>query len=164
MTRWQRRTVVEYAMGCTGRSGREACRNTVVDHTIHGYPSGKYDAANCERFQTVAILPPRSIYRRLNQLLHREGLRFNRKRVYRVDRKAGPPPWRRKGVERARAPIVTVMMDAIQRCNMGSGSAELADHWQLRNLVVMDDPTRVCLVIELERVTAALERVTRSRG
>ena len=55
------------------RSGRDACRKSVVDDTTQGYQSGKDNAANGELFQTVAILPPPSIYRRLNQLLHGEG-------------------------------------------------------------------------------------------
>lgn len=167
----QRRTVVEHAMESASLSERQACRYTGFARSSQRYHSTKDDAALGERLRTLAILRPRWGYRRLYRLLRREGLRVNRKRVQRVYREAGPHvrqrPRKRVAQERVPKPAIT---GANQRWSMDFVSDALADGRRFRNLTVVDDATRECLIIEVERalpaerVIAALDRVARSRG
>ena len=167
----QRRTVVEHAMQTADLSERQACRYTGFARSSQRYQSIKDDAALCARLQTLATLRPRWGYRQLYRLLRREGLRVNRKRVQRVYREAGlhvrRRPRKRVALERVPRPAVT---GANQRWSMDFVSDALADGRRIRSFTVVDDATRECLVIEVERslpaerVIAALDRVAGSRG
>ncbi len=167
----QRRTVVEHAMETAGLSERQACRYTGFVRSSQRYHAIKGDAALRERLHTLALRWPRWGYRRLYRLLRCEGLRVNRKRVQRVYRGAGlhvrQRPRKRVALERVPKPAIT---GANQRWSMDFVSDALADGRRFRNLTVVDDATRECLLIEVERslpagrVIAALDRVARSRG
>jgi putative transposase len=158
-------------MESAGLSERQACRYTGFARSSQRYPSRKDDVALGERLRTLAILRPRWGYRRLYLLLRREGLRVNRKRVQRVYRDAGLHvryrPRKRVALERAPKPAIT---GANQRWCVDFVSDALANGRRFRNLTVVDDATRECLLIEVdrslpaERVIAALDRVARLRG
>jgi len=147
---------------------------------LRGYQSPKADAALRERLRRWAILRPRWGYRRLYRLIRREGLQVNRKRVQRTSTASNPTavyrdaglhvrqrPRKQVALERVPKPAIT---GANQRWSMDFVSDALADGRRYRNLTVVDDATRECLLIEVERslpaerVIAALDRVARSRG
>ena len=167
----QRRTVVEYAMQSAGLSERQACRYTGFARSSQRYRSQKDDTALRDRLQTLAVARPRWGYRRLYRLVRREGLRVNRKRVQRVYNAAGlrgrQRPRKRVALERVPKPEVTAPNE---RWSMDFVSDTLADGRCFRTLTVVDDATRECLTIEVERslpaerVIAALDRVARTRG
>jgi putative transposase len=167
----QRRTVVEHAMETAGLSERQACRYTGFARSSQRYHSRKDDVALGDRLRTLAILRPRWGYRRLYRLLRREGLRVNRKRVQRVYREAGlhvrQRPRKRVALERVPKPAVTTPNE---RWSMDFVTDALADGRRFRNLTVVDDATRECPLIEVERslpaerVIAALDRIALSRG
>ena len=167
----QRRTVVEHAMQSAGLSERQACRYTGFARSSQRYQSRKDDAALGDRLRTLAILRPRWGYRRWYRLLRREGLRVNRKRVQRVYREAGlhvrQRPRKRVTLERVPKPEVTTPNE---RWSIDFVTDALADGRRFRNLTVVDDATRECPLIEVERslpaerVIAALDRIARERG
>ena len=108
---------------------------------------------------------------RLYRLLRREGFLVNRKRVQRVYRAAGPSvrrrPRKRVAMERVPNPAVT---RANRRWSMDFVSDALADGRRLRSLTLVDDFTRECPAIAVdrslpaERVIAVLDGVARERG
>lgn len=167
----QRRTVVEHAMESAGLSERKACRYTGFARSSQRYQPSKDDAALCERLRTLAILRPRWGYRRLYRLLRREGLHVNRKRVQRVYCEAGlhvrQRPRKRVALDRVPKPEVALPNE---RWSMDFVTDALADGRRFRNLTVIDDTTRECPLIEVERslpaerVIAALDRIAQGRG
>lgn len=124
-----------------------------------------------ERLHTLALLRPRWGYRRLYRLLRREGLIVNRKRVQRVYRDAGLSVRRRprKRVAVERVPRSTPLGVNI-RWSMDFVSDALADGRKFRALSVVDDFSRECPVIAVdrslpgERVVRELDQVALVRG
>lgn len=171
VTPGQRRTVVVHAMESAGLSERHACRYTGFARSSHRYRSRKDDVALGECLQTLAILRPRWGYRRLYRLLRREGLQVNRKRVQHVYREAGlhvrQRPRKRVALERVPKPEVRTPNE---RWSMDFVTDALADGRRFRSLTVVDDATRECPLIEMERslpaerVIAALDLIARGRG
>ena len=167
----QRRTVVEHAMQSAALSERQACRFTGFARSSQRYRSVKDDAALRARLETLALLRPRRGYRQLYRLLRREGVVVNRKRVQRVYNAAGlrvrQRPRKRVALERVPKPAVVTPN---QRWSMDFVSDALADARRFRSFTVVDDATRECLAIEVdrslpaERVIRALDRVARIRG
>ena len=172
MTPEQRRTAVTSAMEAAGISERQACRFTGFPRSRQRYASRRAsDTALRERLHTVALLRPRWGYRRLYRLLRREGMTVNRTRVQRVYREAGLSVRRRArkrvAVERVpRSMPITVNI----RWSMDFVSDALADGRKIRALSIVDDFSRECPVIAVdrslpgERVVRELEQVARVRG
>ena len=168
----QRRTAVTSAMEAAGISERQACRVTGFSRSTQRYASRRAsDTALRERLHTLALLRPRWGYRRLYRLLRREGMTVNRKRVQRVYREAGLSVRRRArkrvAVERVpRSMPITVNI----RWSMDFVSDALADGRKIRALSIVDDFSRECPVIAVdrslpgERVVRELEQVARVRG
>ena len=168
----QRRTAVTSAMEAAGISERHACRVTGFSRSTQRYASRRAsDTALRERLHTLALLRPRWGYRRLYRLLRREGMTVNRKRVQRVYREAGLSVRRRArkrvAVERVpRSMPITVNI----RWSMDFVSDALADGRKIRALSIVDDFSRECPVIAVdrslpgERVVRELEQVARVRG
>jgi putative transposase len=154
-----------------GLSERQACSYTGFARSSQRYQSTKEDAELGECLPTLVILRPQWGYRRLYRLLRSEGLRVNRERVQRAHREAGlhvrRRPRKRVALERVPKPAIT---GANQRWSMDFVSDALADGRRFRNLTVVHDATRQCLLIEVERslpaerVIAALDRVARLRA
>lgn len=168
----QRRTAVTQAMESAGLSERRACRFTGFSRSTQRYATRRGDdTALRERLHTLALLRPRWGYRRLYRLLRREGLQVNRKRVQRVYRDAGLSVRRRprKRVAVERVPRSTPLHLNI-RWSMDFVSDALADGRKFRALSVVDDCSRECPVIAVdrslpgERVVRELDQVARIRG
>lgn len=168
----QRRTAVTSAMDAAGISERQACRFTGFARSSQRYASRRpSDAALRERLHTLAILRPRWGYRRLYRLLRREGMAVNRKRVQRVYREAGLSVRRRARKRVAVERVPRSMPIAVNiRWSMDFVSDALADGRKFRALSVVDDYSRECPVIAVdrslpgERVVRELEQVARVRG
>ncbi len=168
----QRRTAVTSAMKAAGISERQAFRFTGFSRSTQRYAARRAsDTVLRERLHTLALLRPRWGYRRLYRLLRREGMTVNRKRVQRVYREAGLSVRRRArkrvAVERVpRSMPITVNI----RWSMDFVSDALADGRKIRALFIVDDFSRDCPVIAVdrslpgERVVRELEQVARVRG
>ena len=111
-------------------------------------------------------------YRRLYDRLRREGWRVNHKRVYRLYQLEGLG-LRRKRPKRAAGLRVIPLVPprrANERWAMDFMTDALSDGRRFRLLIVLDERTRECLVIEIDtslpgaRVIEALERLVTERG
>jgi putative transposase len=114
------------------------------------------------RLQAHAAVRARFGYRRLHILLEREGLLVNHKRVHRIYRDAGLQVRRRrrKRLTRAeRAPLPTPSQRR-ERWSMDFTVDTLADGRGFRTLNIVDDFTRECVAIEVDRSLPGL-RVAR---
>jgi putative transposase len=168
----QRRTAVTYIMATAELSERQACRYTGFARSSRRYCARRPPQTELrERLHTLALLRPRWGYRRLHVLLRREGRAVNKKLVQRVYREEGLSVRRRK---RKRVAIARVPVPAPTRPNerwsMDFVSDALADGRKFRALTLIDDYTRECPVIEVdrslsgERVARVLDRVAAVRG
>ena len=168
----QRRTAVTSAMESGAISERRACRYTGFARSTRRYARRRADdTALRERLQTLAVQRPRWGYRRLYRLLRREGFVVNRKRVQRVYREAGLAvrrrPRKRVAVERVRR---SMPIAANIRWSMDFISDALADGRKFRGFSVVDDFSRECLVIAVdrslpgERIVCELDRAAQLRG
>ena len=101
-------------------------------------------------------------YRRLHILLEREGLVVNHKRVHRIYRAAGLQVRRRhrKRLTRAERIPLPVPDQRLARWSMDFPVDTLADGRGFRTLNIVDDFTRECLAIEVDRSLPGL-RVAR---
>lgn len=153
----------------TSISQRRACSLVGISRAAFHYQSSRQsaDAGLSERIQTLANERRRLGYRRVHQLLRREGVTVNHKKVYRLYREANlavPKRKRRKGIAIERQPLVqpegpnlTWSMDFVMDA-MACGR-------RLKCLTVVDDYTKECLDIAVARgisgdeVTRILERL-----
>lgn len=158
----------------TSISQRRACSLVGISRAAFHYQSSRQsvDAGLSERIQTLANERRRFGYRRVHQLLRREGVTVNHKKVYRLYREANlavPKRKRRKGIAIERQPLVqpegpnrTWSMDFVMDA-MACGR-------RLKCLTVVDDYTKECLDIAVARgisgdeVTRILEAVAAFRG
>jgi putative transposase len=114
------------------------------------------------RLQAHAAVRARFGYRRLHILLEREGLVVNHKRVHRIYRAAGLQVRRRrrKRLTRAERVPLPVPSQRRERWSMDFTVDTLADGRGFRTLNIVDDFTRECVAIEVDRSLPGL-RVTR---
>ena len=162
-----------YAVGCLGRSIRKACDLVGLSRPVYRYePRPDKDEATRERLRQLAQERKRFGSPRLHLLLRREGLVVNHKRterLYREEALALRRKRRRKG-----AAGVRVEPSMAQRPNekwaMDFVHDSTADGRRFRALVVMDEYTRECPVIEVDRslggtrVVNVLDRLSASRS
>jgi putative transposase len=115
-----------------------------------------------ERLQAHAAMRARFGYRRLHILLEREGLVVNHKRVHRIYRAAGLQVRRRrrKRLTRAERVPLPIPSQQLERWSMDFTVDTLADGRGFRTLNIVDDFTRECLAIEVDRSLPGL-RVAR---
>ena len=101
-------------------------------------------------------------YRRLHILLAREGLLVNHKRIHRIYRAAGLQVRRRrrKRLTRAERIQLPAASQRLERWSMDFTTDTLADGRNFRTLNIVDDFTRECVAIEVDRSLPGL-RVTR---
>jgi putative transposase len=114
------------------------------------------------RLEAHAAERPRFGYRRLHILIEREGLVVNHKRVHRLYRTAGLQVWRRRRKRLTRADRVPLPVPSqrLERWSMDFTLDTLADGRNFRTLNIVDDFTRECVAIEVDRSLPGL-RVTR---
>jgi putative transposase len=115
-----------------------------------------------ERLQAHAAVRARFGYRRLHILLEREGLVINHKRVHRIYRAAGLQVRRRHRKRLTRAERISVPLpdQRLARWSMDFTVDTLADGRGFRTLNIVDDFTRECVAIEVDRSLPGL-RVAR---
>ena len=137
------------------------------DRTEHGdvavpTTAQRDERAVLARLQAHAAVRARFGYRRLHILLEREGLAVNHKRVYRIYRAAGLQVRRRRRKRLTRADRVPLPAPSqrLERWSMDFTTDTLADGRNFRTLNIVDDFTRECLAIEVDRSLPGL-RVTR---
>ncbi len=125
-----------------------------------------------KRLRELAHERRRFGYRRLHLLLCREGLRLNRKKLYRLYKEERLRVRKRGGRKRAlgaRAPMA-VPQEVNQRWSLDFVSDALVDSRRFRILAVIDDFSRECLALVADnslsgiRVARELDRVAELRG
>ena len=157
-----------------GTSLRRACRVTGLSTATWRYQRrpNATNATVLSRLQAHAADRPRFGYRRLHILLDREGVAVNHKRVYRVYRAAGLQVRRRRRKRLTRADRVPLPLASqrLERWSIDFMLDTLADGRTFRVLNIVDDYTRECLAIEVDRslpgarVVRVLERLAATIG
>ena len=130
-----------------------------------GLPSDRAEHGNVAvlaQLQAHAAVRARFGYRRLHILLERDGLVVNHKRVHRIYQAAGLQVRRRRRKRLTRAERVPLPMAShrLERWSMDFTADTLADGRNFRTLNIVDDFTRECVAIEVDRSLPGL-RVTR---
>ena len=147
-----------------GTSLRRACRVIGLSTATWRYQrrTSATNVAVLDRLQAHAAVRARFGYRRLHILLEREGLVVNHKRVHRIYRSAGLQVRRRqrKRLTRAARIPLPAATARLERWSMDFTSDTLADGRNFRTLNIVDDFTRECVAIEVDRSLPGL-RVTR---
>jgi putative transposase len=130
------------------------------------------DEAVRKRLRELAHERRRFGYRRLHLLLGREGMKLNRKKLYRLYRQERLTVRKRGGRKRAlgtRAPMA-VPQGINQRWSLDFVSDALIDGRRFRILAVIDDFSRECLALVADnslsgiRVARELDRIAELRG
>jgi putative transposase len=147
-----------------GTSLRRACRVIGLSTATWRYQR-RETATNATvraRLEAHAAERPRFGYRRLHILIEREGLVVNHKRVHRLYRTAGLQVRRRRRKRLTRADRVPLPVPSqrLERWSMDFTLDTLADGRNFRTLNIVDDFTRECVAIEVDRSLPGL-RVTR---
>ena len=169
-----RREAVEWLRQTRSTSLRRACRVVGLSTATWRYKP-RLNAANATvatRLEALASERVRFGYRRLHVLIGREGTHVNHKRLYRLYRQAGLQVRRRRRKrltrgERVPRPAPTRRGD---RWSMDFTLDTLADGRAFRTLNIVDDYTRECVAIEVDRslpglrVTRVLERLRATHG
>lgn len=154
-------------------SERHACGLVAMDRMSARYqPHARDDTELRQRLHELAMERPRFGYRRLHELVRREGLQVNHKRVQRLYREAGLCVRRRKRkrVAEVRAETWERATGPDQRWSLDFVADALWWGRRLRMLTVVDTYTRESLAIEVdtslsgERVARVLDRVIAERG
>lgn len=155
-------------------SERRACRLVGIGRSSHRYVTviAEENEALKARITELAYTWRRFGYRRIHQLLDREGYKVNHKRVYRLYRLSGLVVRRRKrkriSANRGRPQAVTPTPN--QRWSMDFVSDVTATGQRYRVLVVLGEGTRECLATEVDsslggqRVARTLTRIASERG
>jgi len=144
-------------------SQRRACRAMGVSRATCRYVSRRGDGGVIrERLRALAEERPRFGYRRLCDLMRREGLAANHKRIYRLYQLDGLAVRRkkRKRVAGTRGTATVAPTGPDQRWSMDFMCDQLADGRRIRTLNVVDTFTREALAIEVDTSLPGL-RVTR---
>jgi putative transposase len=157
-----------------GTSLRRACRLIGLSTATWRYRR-QPDPTNVQlldRLKAHAAARPRFGYRRLHTLVAREGLQVNHKRVYGVYRAAGLQVRRRHRKRRTRGQRVPLPLPSRrgERWSMDFMADTLADGRGFRTLNIVDDFTRECVAIEVDRslpgvrVVRVLDRLAETIG
>ncbi len=147
-----------------GTSLRRACRVIGLSTATWRYQRrpNATNVAVLARLQAHAAVRARFGYRRLHILLGRDGLVVNHKRVHRIYRAAGLQVRRRhrKRLTRAERMPLPAPGQRRERWSMDFTVDTLADGRNFRTLNIVDDVTRECVAIEVDRSLPGL-RVAR---
>ena len=143
-----------------GASVRRACRVIGLSRATWRYQrrSDPRNGVLLDRLQVHATARPRFGYRRLHILVGREGLRVNHKRLYRLYRAAGLQVRRRRRKRLTRGERVPLPAPSGPRArwSMDFTTDTLADGRNFRTLNIVDDFTRECVAIEIDRLLPLL--------
>lgn len=155
-------------------SERRACSLVGLCRATQRYEP-RYSAENdalAERIRDIAFERRRFGYRRVHQLLRREGTEVNHKKVYRLYRQAGlavRKRKRRKGIMLERQPL-TLPDRPNQTWSMDFVMDSLSNGRRIKCLTIVDDFTKECLDIPValgisgEQVCRALDAIAAFRG
>lgn len=147
-----------------GTSLRRACRVVGLSTATWRYQPrpNAINATVLARLQVHAAARARFGYRRLQVLLEREGLRVNHKRVHRLYQAAHLQVRRRRRKRLTRGERVPLPRPVrrLERWSMDFTVDTLADGRRFRTLNIVDDFTRECVAIEVDRSLPGL-RVAR---
>ena len=164
---------MSWAIDDKGYSQRQACALVGLEPKTFRYVSKRSDdGAVRSRLRELALERRRFGYRRLYLMLRREGVRLNRKKLYRLYREERLTVRKRGGRKRAlgtRAPM-TIPQSANQRWSLDFVSDALASSRKFRILAVVDDFSRECLALVVDnslsgvRVARELSRIVEIRG
>jgi putative transposase len=159
-----RREAVEWLRQTRSTSLRRACRVVGLSTATWQYRPrlNEANAQLVEQLHAHAAARSRFGYRRLHVLIARAGTTVNHKRLYRLYRAAGLQVRRRrrKRLTRSeRVPLPTPTRRG-ERWSMDFTLDTLADGRAFRTLNIVDDYTRECVAIEVDRSLPGL-RVTR---
>lgn len=148
-------------------SQRRACFLVGLSRASFHYRStvAAGDSALTERISELAHERRRFGYRRVHQLLRREGIDVNHKKVYRLYREAGlavPKRKRRKGIAMERQPLVLPEAPN-QTWSMDFVMDALACGRRIKCLTIVDDFTKECLDIPVANGISG-DQVARTSG
>jgi putative transposase len=169
----QRREAAAYLRAELALSQRRACQVVRLHRSTSRYAKQRGEDKELRaRLRTRAARRPRWGYRLLHWQLTEEGFAVNVKKVLRLYREEGLRIRRRRRKHVAAAPREKLAAPTRenQRWSMDFVSDELEDGRQLRVLNTIDDFTRECPGVEVDRslpadrVIALLERLSRERG
>ena len=167
-----RKRAATWAINEKDYSQRRACRLVGLQPKTYRYASTRPDdGALRARLKELASQRRRFGYRRLGLLLARQGIRINRKKLYRLYHEERLMVRRRRGRKRAlgtRAPMT--LPNAInQRWSLDFVSDALSDGRRFRILCIVDDFSRECLATVVDtslggvRVVRELEQLAFER-
>lgn len=169
-----KREVVGWLSETREVSARRACRVVGLSSATWRYERrGRVDNTKLlARLQAHAAERPRFGYRRLHTLIGRDGVVANHKRVYAVYCAAGLQVRRRRRKRLTRGERVPLAAPsrACERWSMDFMLDTLADGRPFRTLNIVDDFTRQCVAIEVDRslpgarVVRVLERLRAEIG
>jgi putative transposase len=164
---------VTWAINEKGYSQRRACRLVGLQPKTYRYASTRpHDGALRARLKELASQRRRFGYRRLGLLLARQGIRINRKKLYRLYKEERLTVRKRGGRKRAlgtRAPM-SIPQDQNLRWSLDFVMDTLVSGRRFRILTLVDDFTRECLTLVADtsltslRVVRELDRVIEARG
>lgn len=159
---------MDWAIQEKSYSQRRACALLGMAAKTYRYaPRRTDDSAIRDRLRTLAAERRRFGYRRLHILLAREGMRLNRKKLYRLYREERLTVRKRGGRKRAlgtRAPLA-LPQGRNQRWSLDFVADSLVDGRRFRILAVVDDFSRECLALVADtslsgrRVARELDRI-----
>jgi putative transposase len=164
-----KRVAVGWLVDAQAISLRRACRVVGLSTATWRYQRRRRvdDRELLARLQAHAAVRPRFGYRRLHTLIAREGVVANHKRVHRIYREAGLQVRRRQRKRITRNARVALPPPSRrgERWSMDFMRDTLADGRAFRALNIVDDFTRECVAIEVDRslpgarVVRVLERL-----
>jgi putative transposase len=155
-----------------GLSERRACHVIGAPRATMRYQGRGLEVTPLrERMRALAAQKPRAGYRSLCRWLRREGWRVNHKRIHRLYRLDGLAVRRRrrKRVAVQRVPLIVPVRPNV-RWSMDFMRDTLADGRSFRTFNVVDDASRECLAIEVDRslpggrIARVLDQIIARRG
>lgn len=144
-----------------GLSFRRSCRVAGIGRQVAKYVPSEMDAALVERIKALATEHFRYGYRRIWALLRREGWKVNVKRIWRLWKllemqvPKRKPKRRRQGPGVERYPAQSLAPNHIWTLDFVAD--RLSHGGRLRMLTVVDEFTRECLAIRVERSLKAVD-------
>jgi putative transposase len=152
-----RRTQAQYAVERYGISERRSCSLFGIGRSTKRYRSCRQpDDLLRSRLRELASELPRYGYKRLCRRLRKQGWPVNHKRIHRIYREEGLMVRKRKRkqlIRRGDRPAPPHRSN--QRWSMDFTSDQLADGRRIRTFNVVDDFTRECIAIEVNRSLTA---------
>ncbi|WP_407939248.1 IS3 family transposase [Microbulbifer thermotolerans] len=173
LTVGNKREAVQIMRSETTISERRACSLVGLSRASMRYQSKKATESElAERIKEIALERRRFGYRRVHQMLRREGLKVNHKKVYRLYHEAGlavRKRRRRKGVMVERQPL-SLPETPNHTWSMDFVMDALANGRRIKCLTIVDDFTKECLDIQVasgisgEQVVRSLDAIAAFRG